>query len=136
MIRQQEGKVRTAEEKALLRMLGRQLAAWRQEKDLTQEALGEKADISTKYVSELERGRANPTALLLWRVLRVLEVELWEVGFLSPVDKEEESSLRLRLGWLVKNCRGKTLQQAVEILAVLTRETEEDSKGGQNMPKR
>jgi transcriptional regulator with XRE-family HTH domain len=136
MLERHEEKVRTVEEQALLRGWGRQVAAWRHEQKLTQEALAEKAGVSPNHIGALERGQTNPSALLLWRVLGALEVEPWEVGFLSPAVQESEHALRSRLGRLAKNCRGKTLMQAVEILAVLTHEAGEDGKGGRKMPTR
>lgn len=115
---QRERKPRTVEEKTLLRVLGRQLAAWRQEQNITQEALAEMAGVGSKYVSEIECGKTNLTVLRLWRVSQALEMELWEACCLAAADKEGESRLRVSLGRLLKKQQGKDLEKAKELLTL------------------
>ena len=51
----------TVEERTFLKGLGQQIRVLRQEKNLTQAELAERAGIGPKYVGEIERGRTNPT---------------------------------------------------------------------------
>jgi transcriptional regulator with XRE-family HTH domain len=51
-----------------VRALGRAVRRIREERDLTQSALGLKADIHPTWLSHIETGRVNPTFLNLVRV--------------------------------------------------------------------
>lgn len=44
----------------ILRSLGQSIAKYRRAKDLTQEALAEKAKLDRTYLSDIERGVRNP----------------------------------------------------------------------------
>jgi len=46
---------------------------------LTQEALAEKAELSIQHISDLERGRGNPTLQSLNRLSTALGVNLWDL---------------------------------------------------------
>ena len=56
--------------------LGQRLRARRIELGLTLAEVAEKAELSLPYVSNLERGRGNPTTKALSAVARALDVEL------------------------------------------------------------
>ena len=58
--------------------LGSRIKALRRQRGLSQEQLASKADITAQYVSNIERGRENPTLDLLLRLAAALRV--------SPVD--------------------------------------------------
>ena len=58
-------------------LFGRRLRAIRKLRGLTQEKLGERANVSAKSVSEIERGAGNPTLDLIGRMARSLDVEPW-----------------------------------------------------------
>jgi len=51
-----------------LRKLGRRVRHFRMEKNLTQEEVAELCGLSTKYISDLERGKANVTVMVLDKV--------------------------------------------------------------------
>ena len=57
-----------------LKRLGARVRQLRTEKKLSQEAFGEQSGISTKYVSDLERGSANVSVHVLERVAATLGV--------------------------------------------------------------
>ncbi len=59
---------------SLRRAFGRHLRQIRKLRNLTQEKLGEKAEISYKYIGEMERGEVNPSFDILIRLIQVLEV--------------------------------------------------------------
>jgi len=46
---------------------------------LTQEALAEKAELSIQHISDLERGKGNPTLQSLSRLSTALGVSLWDL---------------------------------------------------------
>lgn len=56
--------------------LARQLKAARKSAGLSQEALALSADVDRTYVSQLERGVANPSLQVLFRLAQVLGVTL------------------------------------------------------------
>lgn len=49
---------------------------------LSQEALALAAEIDRTYISQLERGVANPSLMILYRISNVLEKEL-QIAFLE-----------------------------------------------------
>lgn len=56
-------------------LFGRRLRALRNLRGFTQEALAERAAVTGKSVSEIERGEGNPTLDLIARLARALGVE-------------------------------------------------------------
>jgi transcriptional regulator with XRE-family HTH domain len=61
------------------RRLGALLQQQRRKMALTQEELAERADLSLKYVGEVERGEANVTVLALERIAVALGWEPWSL---------------------------------------------------------
>lgn len=59
-----------------LRQLGADIKSLRIQAGLSQEALALEAEVDRTYVSQLERGVANPSLLILYRVSTVLETSL------------------------------------------------------------
>jgi transcriptional regulator with XRE-family HTH domain len=57
-------------------LIGRNIRARRQAAGLSQEDLADQAVIDRTYVSGLERGLRNPTALVLQRLADALDVEV------------------------------------------------------------
>lgn len=64
-------------------LLGRRLKQLRARLGLTQDALAEQVQISPKYLSNIERGRENPTLDTLLRLAKSLKVETWEIFLLE-----------------------------------------------------
>jgi transcriptional regulator with XRE-family HTH domain len=61
-----------------VRELGKAILTRRLALDMSQEDLGRRADISTGYLSRLERGRiAQPGAVILDRIYNALGVDSW-----------------------------------------------------------
>jgi len=54
--------------------LGRALRELRVQRELRQEAVGFDAGVCEKYVGAIERGRLNPSFVLLLRIVRTLPV--------------------------------------------------------------
>ena len=55
-------------------VVGRNVRRLREEKGLTQEALAHSADLTTRYVGGIERGRENPTVAVLGQLAAALGV--------------------------------------------------------------
>lgn len=59
--------------------LARTLRNLREQRGETQEALAQRAGVTTPGLSRIERGKANPTWTTLARILAALEVSLTEL---------------------------------------------------------
>lgn len=55
-------------------LVGRNFARLRKEQGLTQEQVAARTDISQQYLSDLERGRRNPTVITLYELSQALGV--------------------------------------------------------------
>lgn len=81
----------------LRRNVGLQIRGIRKARGLTQEELAEKADLSYKYIGELERGQVNVSLDSLQRIADALEREIGEffpqsespLSKLSPQDLQQ-----------------------------------------------
>ena len=60
-------------------LLGQRIRAIRKAKGWTQEVLGSKADISYKFVGEIERGQQNPSFDTLVKIADAMGIELSEL---------------------------------------------------------
>lgn len=56
--------------------LGNRIKELRKKKGFSQERLSEKADISSKYLGEIERGKVNISTLVLYNLATALEVSV------------------------------------------------------------
>lgn len=59
-----------------LRLLGERIVYLRKKKGLSQLSLAYLSDVSKTYLSDLERGRRNPSVLVLSRIAKALRVDL------------------------------------------------------------
>lgn len=64
---------------ALKRLIGRNIRALRKTRGWSQEVLGESADLSYKFVGEIERGTVNPSLDSLMKIAKALNVEIAEL---------------------------------------------------------
>ena len=56
------------------KLVGRNVRAARVERDLTQEQFADVSGFSQQYISDLERGRRNPTIVSLYELAQALGV--------------------------------------------------------------
>ena len=68
-----------------LSALGRNLRNRREKRELTQEKLGELADLDPTYISGIERGIRNPSVLSLLRIARALGTSISDLT--EAIDK-------------------------------------------------
>jgi transcriptional regulator with XRE-family HTH domain len=64
------------------KLVGRNFARLRREKGLTQEDVEARSGFSQQYLSDLERGRRNPTVITLFELSQALEVS--HVALVQP----------------------------------------------------
>lgn len=57
------------------RLVGRNVRRARSERGLTQEQFAERSGFTQQYISDLERGRRNPTVVTLFELASALSVE-------------------------------------------------------------
>lgn len=69
------------------RLVGRNFARIRKGKNLTQEQVAALSGISQQYISDLERGRRNPTVVTLFELAQALGVS--HVDLVLPDDEAE-----------------------------------------------
>jgi transcriptional regulator with XRE-family HTH domain len=69
------------------KLVGRNFARLRREKGLTQEDVEARSGFSQQYLSDLERGRRNPTVITLYELSQALEVS--HVELVRPDGKQD-----------------------------------------------
>jgi XRE family aerobic/anaerobic benzoate catabolism transcriptional regulator len=75
-----------------LRALGKRVREWREQRGLARKALAREADISERYLGQLEAGEGNVSIMLLRRIASALNVSLREM-----VDPDGGDSVEQRL---------------------------------------
>jgi transcriptional regulator with XRE-family HTH domain len=100
--------------------LGRRIRGLRLRRELTQEALGERAGLNYKYLGTVERGERNASVKQLLKIAEALGVELQD---LFVVEQEELSvpTLRAMIGNLLQEAGRPELQVAYKLLKALLR---------------
>lgn len=66
-------------------LVGRNVKRIRIARGLTQEELAERSGFSQQYLSDLERGRRNPTIVSLWELAQALDAT--PVDLITPDDE-------------------------------------------------
>lgn len=56
--------------------LGRNIKVERIRKNMTQEKFAEMIDMSLSYISKLEQGLTSPTAIVLYKMAKVLDIPM------------------------------------------------------------
>jgi len=85
-------------------LLGRRIKRLRTRLGLTQDALAEQVHISPKYLSNIERGRENPTLDTLLRLGKSLKVEPWEM-FMLEQEGLDSQALRGKVARLLEQTK-------------------------------
>ncbi len=100
-------------------LFGARIKSIRGSKGWTQEYMAEKVDISTNYLSSIERGKENPTFDMLVKLSAALEVEMWELFDFGHEASPKE--LRLMMNALSKELDEEKLKLAVKLLRAVVR---------------
>lgn len=103
-------------EKELLKKVGKRVRQKRKEKALTQELLGEKADINPKFLGKVERAETNVSLLTLAKICDALGTSLCELLAFTSMDKAilRQGELSNEIWKLVKDRDRKTLQLGID----------------------
>ena len=104
----------------LTELFGRRLRSLREARSLTQQQLGEAAEVSYKYVGAIERGEENPSLRVLVSLASALDVELRDL-FEFKHEETRPATLKKQLNRLLKEADVASLQQAVKLLRALIR---------------
>ena len=58
--------------------VGKRIKKWREKRNISQEDLADRAGLYRTYIGHLENGRYSPTAYVLYKISKVLKVEITE----------------------------------------------------------
>ncbi len=104
--------------------VGYHVMAWRRLRGLTQEGLGERANLSRPYLSRLEKGKTDPALSSLRRLALALDVTVGqlveELPPQQPLSREEMD--RLARGALHPGTRDAHSHNGTRVLALMNRE--------------
>lgn len=101
-------------------LFGARIKSLREGKNWTQENLAERMDISTNYLSCIERGKENPTFDMLMKFSDNLKVEMWELFDFGHEDVNPKE-LRKMLNNFTKEVDEEKLRSVVKVLRALVR---------------
>ena len=101
------------------RLLGKRISEIRKGQHLSQEQLAERAGISAQYVSNIERGKENPTLDLLLRLTEALRVSLGQMCDLETVEDMNQRKMRSSIGAILKTADADRLRLALKLLRSL-----------------
>lgn len=88
------------DEKLQKELLGKRIRRLRDRLELTQDELAEAVGLNPKHLSNMERGKENPTFDTLLRLAKALKVEPWEM-LLFEEESANEQILRARIANLL-----------------------------------
>jgi len=99
-------------------LLGRRIRSLRTARKLTQQELGEKADINYKFLGEIERGQQNPSFQVLIKIAAGLNVELPEL-FRLEQEITDRKEIQERVEEIIGALNDDNLRQVLLLLRVL-----------------
>lgn len=100
--------------------LGARIKTLRKQRGWSQEQLAERVGISTQYVSNIERGKENPTLDLLLRLADGLAVSPTEM-FDFEAEGLDLKALRLEIRSLLETRDAERLRSALRVLRAVLR---------------
>ncbi len=85
-------------------LLGRRIRTLRTIKGLTQQKLGQLADVDYKFISEIERGNMNPSFKVLIKIAHTLDIDLPEIlRFEQEISESKELEKRIQM--ILRDCK-------------------------------
>lgn len=97
--------------------IGKRIREIRQEKNITREKLADEADITTKFLYEIENGKKGVSAKTLLKIATALSCSCDYI--LLGVNKTEEQGRETFNIGLLKGCSEKQYENIMEILCLL-----------------
>jgi len=98
-------------------LIGLRLKELRQKKDITQEDLAEKMDLSVAYISRVERGTTAINLKRLTQMCALLEVSEGEI--LQGAESESSSYLNSAFSDLLKSCPPEKIDLIYKIAKII-----------------
>ncbi len=99
-------------------LLGRRIRTLRTIKGLTQQKLGQLADVDYKFISEIERGNMNTSFKVIVKIAHTLDIDLPEIlRFEQEISDPKELDKRIKL--ILKDLSADKLQNVLTLLRVL-----------------
>ena len=99
------------------KLIGNRIKTLRQTKGISQEELAEKTSLNTKYISSIERGKANPTLDTFIKIADALKLGIPE---LFSIEYEPKELAQLIAGLISEGDSAK-LQLAAKVLNAICR---------------
>jgi transcriptional regulator with XRE-family HTH domain len=96
------------EETQILQKFGRRIRYYRRLRNLTQEQLGERANISYKYIGEVERGNKKVSLIMIFRLSRALGISIAD---LMSYDRQYSDVHQKNLRSILRLLEGKELEE-------------------------
>ena len=98
-------------------VIGSRIKEARREKNLTQEALSEKLDVSVAFLSRVERGSSHINLKRLNQICDILDVS--EGYILNGADKSQKNYLTKEISELLKNCPPEKQKMIYEVIKTI-----------------
>lgn len=95
-------------------LLGKRVREVRTKRNISQEKLAELSGISSRHISEMERGESNPSYQVLEKVAGALQVDL--IDFFDYGHQKGPDELRKILSELIASFEGDKLRLAYRII--------------------
>ncbi|HPL98079.1 MAG TPA: helix-turn-helix transcriptional regulator [Smithellaceae bacterium] len=99
-------------------LLGRRIRSLRNIKGWTQEELGSHADLSYKFIGEIERGQQNSSFDTLVKIATALKVDILEL-FRFEQETIDKTVVENRIGRIVKGLPDEDVRRLLMVLRVL-----------------
>ena len=118
--------------------IGNRLRKFRYSMDLTQEKLGEKADLHYSYIGQVERGDKTPSLKALIKIADALNISLEELIQDEKIEAELKNNIKLKnINKLLINRNEKELELIYNFLKevlVLIDSVKTDEQTDKNIP--
>lgn len=112
----------TQDEIQFLQEFGRRVRYYRKLQVLTQEQLGEKANVGYKYIGEIERGRKRASIIILLRLSRALQISLADLIHFPIKTGDEQTRYMQLIMRLMENRNTNNFKKAYQLLRVCLKE--------------
>jgi len=99
-------------------LLGRRIRQLRKLLLMTQEQLGEKADVDYKYLGGIERGERNPSTENLAKIAKALGVKVHEL-FVFEHEIEDTRELKKKIDELLKDASKKEYKTIYRVIEAI-----------------
>lgn len=88
------------------KLLGKRIRTLRQRGNMTQQKLGDEAEMNYKYLGAIERGERNPSTDNLAKIATALKVDLHEL-FIFDHEAEDPRQLKRQIDEMLKDASKK-----------------------------